>query len=76
MLVEPGSPAQKLVGIDSRLLQNRSERPLGHVAGMVWNCRVPVGARVVPNLVTAGCLAIKSEPKGFKLACDVAIEEP
>jgi hypothetical protein len=67
------SGVEKHFWLNSGLLQYRSECSLWHIAGMIWNCCVAAGRRVVPNLMTTSGLTVKLEPKGPQFPNDFAI---
>lgn len=54
---------QERLRIDAGLLGDGAQRPLGHVAGVVWNRRVAVERGVEPDLVRARGLAVKLQPQ-------------
>ena len=52
---------QEVVYVYSRLFQDCPQRALGHVAGVVWHCCVPIGAGAEPGFVAAGSLPVELE---------------
>lgn len=64
---------EKRIRIDSRLFENGTERPFGHIAGMIWNRCVPVCRWVEPDFMTARGLTIKLESESLQLPRDFAV---
>lgn len=69
------SGLEKVVWINPGLLENGSERTLGHISRMVWNYRVAVCLRAEAYFMATSGLAIKLEPSGLQLADNFAITE-
>ncbi|MFZ1292847.1 MAG: hypothetical protein WAR81_01455, partial [Pseudomonadales bacterium] len=64
---------QKLLDLDSCLLEDGAQRAFRHIAGMVWDGGVAVGHRIVPDLVGAGGLAVEFEAGAFESLYDGAV---
>ena len=64
---------QKLFRLDACLLEDGAQRALGHVAGMVGDGGEPARARVIPDLMAAGGLAMKLHPECLQSPGDVAV---
>ena len=54
---------QEVVGRDTCLFENGPKRSFRHVTGMIGYSGVSVGLLIVPDLMTAGGLAVKGETK-------------
>jgi hypothetical protein len=64
---------EKVVRIYARLFQDGAERSFGHVAGMIRDRRIAIGAGVVPDLMTTGGLSIELESTSLEPSNDLAI---
>ena len=62
--------------LDARLIEGGAQRAFGHIARVVRDGGEAVGARVMPDLVAAGGLAMEHEPERLQSPGDVAIPEP
>ena len=69
------SGSQKYVRIDPRLLQDCSERPFRHIAGMIRKRGIAIGARVVPDLMTARRLTVELETASPQFAGEIPVAE-
>jgi hypothetical protein len=58
---------QELIRRNTGLFEDRPQSVLPHIAGMVGNGGVSVRLCVVPDLVTAGCLAVEGKAKRLEM---------
>jgi hypothetical protein len=66
---------QEIIRIDSRLLQDRSERALRHVAWMIWDRGKTPRAGIEPDLMATGGLAVELKTAPLQLPNDLSVSE-
>ena len=66
---------KKSVGVYAGLLQDRTERPFGHVTWVIRDRRIAIIAGVVPDLMATRSLSIKLESTSLELSYYVAITQ-
>ena len=66
---------KKVFGLYSRLLENRAQGALGHVAGVIRNSALSVGLKIEPNLVTSRGLPVEREAESLQFSCNVSVTE-
>ena len=64
---------EKSLRVDASLLQNRTQRSLGHVTRMIRDGGIPIRTRMEPDLVASSSLTVEREAKCPKLPCDLPI---
>ena len=70
------SRPQEVVYVDTRLLQYCPQRALGQVAGVVWQCCIPICAGVEPDFMAAGSLPVELESAQSQLSSNLSITKP
>lgn len=66
---------EKNFGLDVGLFEDRAQRALGRVAGMVHQRGVAVGRGVEPDFMRTRSLSIEDKAQGLESAHDVAVAE-
>ena len=67
--------AEKYLGCDSGLLEDRAECSLGHVPGVIRNRGVAAGCGVEPDLVRTAGLPIELKSEFFQALYDLPVSE-
>src|ERR1039458_7734539 len=70
------SRSQEIVRLDSRLSQNRAERPFRHVPWMIRHGCVAIRARMESDFMAAGGLAVELESARLQFPRDLPVSEP
>jgi hypothetical protein len=64
---------QEIIRGNSGFPQDRAQRALWHIARVIWYSCVSVALRVVPDFMTACCVAVKDKAVGFQSLDDLPV---